>query len=237
MISGRREVCLLRKRFRSARIFSCITPQSPRSSSLDDSSVFSHHLPRRLQQIGAVLHRHESAAHDFRQPSLLPVCLLMAMIGSTKPSSERWRRSRITMSSTTSSSVPESMHTRPTVNRFALARAVASRSPAFRPIRARTSPPGPRWLRCCASCACFASCRYSPWTGTKKRGRTRFRHQPQLLRAAVPGNVDRRIHRAVDHVRAALGEMVDHPVDALFVSRNDARAQRHRVARLRSTDL
>jgi hypothetical protein len=40
MISGRRWVCLFRKRFRSVRIFSCITPQSPRSSAVEDSSVF-----------------------------------------------------------------------------------------------------------------------------------------------------------------------------------------------------
>src|ERR1700733_1305164 len=41
-----------------------------------------------------------------------PVCLLMTMIGTTTPSSDKWRRSRITTSSI-SSSDPESTMTRP----------------------------------------------------------------------------------------------------------------------------
>ena len=51
---------LFKNRFKSARIFSCITPQSPRSSAVEDSSVFSDHLPGFLQHVGAVFDRHES---------------------------------------------------------------------------------------------------------------------------------------------------------------------------------
>ena len=61
-------------------------------------------------------------------------------------------------------------------------------------------------------------------------------NQPQFFRAAVSGHVDRRIHGAVDHVRAALGEVVDHPVNGFFVSGNDARAEDHRVARAQPKD-
>ena len=59
-----------------------------------------------------------------------------------------------------------------------------------------------------------------------------IQHQPQLLRAAVAGDVDRRVHRAVDHVGAALRDVVDHPVDAFFVSGDDAGAQRDGIAGL-----
>ena len=59
-----------------------------------------------------------------------------------------------------------------------------------------------------------------------------IQHQPQLLRAAVTGNVDRRIHGAVDHVRAAPGDVIHHPVNGFFVAGNDARAERHHVAGL-----
>ena len=65
--------------------------------------------------------------------SMRPVCRLMAMIGSTMPSSERCRRSRITISCTTSSTEPESMQTRPTVTLPAL-RAPCWSIPACRPI-------------------------------------------------------------------------------------------------------
>src|SRR2546422_3965121 len=52
--------------------------------------------------------------------STRPVSLLMAIIGSTIPSSLRWRRSLIIKSSTTSVREPESIHTRPTFTRPAL---------------------------------------------------------------------------------------------------------------------
>ena len=53
-------------------------------------------------------------------PSARPVSLLMAMMGSTMPSSLMWRRSLMIRSSTTSVRDPESMQTRPTVTRPAL---------------------------------------------------------------------------------------------------------------------
>ncbi len=49
MMSGRRWVCLFKKRFKSVRIFSCITPQSPRSSAVDDSRVRATTAARVLQ--------------------------------------------------------------------------------------------------------------------------------------------------------------------------------------------
>ena len=59
-----------------------------------------------------------------------------------------------------------------------------------------------------------------------------IQHQPQLFHRPVSGNVQRRIHAAVHHVRAALREMVDHAEDRLLIARNDARTEHHRVARL-----
>ena len=51
------------------------------------------------------------------RPSQRPLCLLMAMMGSTMPSSLICRRSLMTRSSTTSVREPESIQTRPTLTR------------------------------------------------------------------------------------------------------------------------
>src|SRR5215469_17353301 len=71
-----------------------------------------------------------------------------------------------------------------------------------------------------------------PVNGHKIARPQQIEHQLQLLGAAMTGDVHRWIHRAVDYICAALGEMVDHPVDALFVSGYDARAEHDRVAAL-----
>src|ERR1017187_770914 len=54
--------------------------------------------------------------------------------------------------------------------------------------------------------------------------------QLHLLGAGVPGDVQRRAHRPVEHVGSAAGHMVDHAENGLLVARNDARAEHHRVA-------
>jgi len=88
-INGRFEVCLLRKRF-NRRDFFLITLQSVFSSWLDarrsaeSPSRAGRGFPRRFR-------RQEAARDDFRRyPPFFPVCLLMAMMGTTTPSSERW---------------------------------------------------------------------------------------------------------------------------------------------------
>ena len=57
-------------------------------------------------------------------------------------------------------------------------------------------------------------------------------NQLQLFRAGVPGDVHRRIHGSVNHVGAPPRDVIDHPVDRLLVTGNDARAQNDGVARL-----
>ena len=54
--------------------------------------------------------------------------------------------------------------------------------------------------------------------------------QLQFLFAGVPGDVQRRVHAAIYHVRATLGEVVQHPVDRLLIAGNDAGAEHDRVA-------
>ncbi len=71
----------------------------------------------------AVIVQQESAGNDFGLRAMRPVCLSMAMMGTTTPSSERWRRSRITDSSI-SSSEPESTQTAAGGNRVAAEGAV-----------------------------------------------------------------------------------------------------------------
>src|SRR6267143_745689 len=112
-ISGRLEVCLLMYRFRSTRIFSLMTPQSDFSSALDSSTVFI--MTSRAPAINSwPLSLMSPRVTISGCDSILPVCLSIAMIGTTMPSSERCLRSRITTSSI-SSSEPESTQTRPAV--------------------------------------------------------------------------------------------------------------------------
>ncbi len=82
-INGRFEVCLLRKRFKSWRIFSLITPQSVFSSCVDCSMVRTV-ICRACSMIScAFLGWQEAARHNFGRDSMCPVCLSMAMIGTT----------------------------------------------------------------------------------------------------------------------------------------------------------
>ncbi len=62
-------------------------------------------------------------------------------------------------------------------------------------------------------------------------GADQVQDQLQLFRAGVPGDVDGRVHRAVDHVGPAPREVIDHAIDRLLVAGNDARAENHGVAR------
>jgi len=62
----------------------------------------------------------EAAADEFRLAFDFAAQLINGEDGEDEPSSERWRRSRMTRSSTTSVAEPESMQTRPAVTcRFA----------------------------------------------------------------------------------------------------------------------
>ena len=202
MINGRRCVCLLRKRFRSVRIFSCITPQSPRSSAVEVFERPGDHAPRILQN-ARVSRRHETAAHNFRKPSLLPVCLLMAIIGSTNPSSERWRRSRMMMSSTTSSSEPGIDADASNSDLFAAPRATLidfegiagfEHEGIFQACEAQM-------LRQCGVPRQLAILAVNRDEVARP---DQIQNQLQFFFAGVAGDVDRRLHGAVDQIGAAL---------------------------------
>src|SRR5260370_6438905 len=94
-ISGRLEVCLLMYRLRSTRIFSLMTPQSDFSSALDSSTVFM--ITTRAPAISScplslINPRLTISGCD----SIFPLCLSIAMICTTMPSSETCLRSRTT---------------------------------------------------------------------------------------------------------------------------------------------
>ena len=123
------------------------------------------------------------------------------------------------------------MHTRPTVTFSPLrapSRSISSVSPDFqneRFLQARIAQVLAR-ARVLGHLPVFAVNRQ------EKARPHQVQYQPQLFRAAVSGDVDRRIHGAVNHVRAAFREVVDHPVNRLFIARNNACAQSHGVAGL-----
>ena len=81
----------------------------------------------------------------------------------------------------------------------------------------------------CASRACAASIRYSPWIGITAFGPDQAEQGPKLLRACMPGDVDGGV-LLVQHLCAAPGQPVDRVVDAQLVPGNGARRDDHRVA-------
>ena len=88
---------------------------------------------------------------------------------------------------------------------LALARAAVGRISSVWPVSRMNVSSSPECRRCCASCACFASCRYSPWIGMKYFGRTRLSISFSSSALACPETCTGGFMRAVDHVRAALG--------------------------------
>ena len=210
MISGRRGVSLLKKRFRSARIFSCITPQSVRSSCARRFERPRHHLARRLQQVRAVFKRHEPAAHDLGQR--------FALAGVLVDGDDRQHEAVFgQMPAVANDDVLHHFVDGAGIDAhaadrdlLAFARAVADRLPASRPFPARRFLRDPRSRRCWASAGVPGQLPVFAVNRNEVARAHQVQHQLQLFGAAVAGNVHRRIHGAVDHVRAALGEVIDH---------------------------
>ena len=72
----------------------------------------------------------------------------------------------------------------------------------------------------------------------EKFGPQQVDHQPELFLAAVPAHVNQTGGTiVVDHVGFTPAQMIDHPVNTLFISWDDARAEHHRVAALDSRVL
>ena len=61
-------------------------------------------------------------------------------------------------------------------------------------------------------------------------GPHQIQHQAQFFHRTVSGDVQRRVHTAVHHIRATLRQVVNHAEDALLITWNDARTQHHGVA-------
>ena len=78
--------------------------------------------------------------------------------------------------------------------------------------------------------ACWANMRYSPWTGTRYRGRTSRIISTSSSRLAWPGDVDAR-RPAVQHVAAAAEQVADHAGDRPLVAGDRPRREDHGVAR------
>ena len=161
-------------------------------------------------------------------PSSAPVCLLMATTGTTRPSSERCRRSRSTSSATSPVSVP-SIRIRPTApsRPCALRARRTGAGRRFRPgehFRARLAPRehargDPGVLR---ELAVFAVNRHEVARLDERQ------HQLQLFLAAVAGHVH--VFDAFVHdLRAAPRDVIHHAADRLFVSRDRAGREHDRV--------
>src|ERR1017187_3065713 len=131
------------------------------------------------------------------------------MIGSTMPSSDSRRRSRITMSCTTSSTEPESMHTCPTVTLPAL------RAPWW--SNSRTSPyvhdeglfqTGEAQVL--GQLGVLGKLPELPVNGHEVARPHQVQYQLHLFHATVSGDMEGRIHAAVQDVGAAARHVVDH---------------------------
>src|SRR5258708_3027015 len=194
-INGLFDVCLLIYLFKSTQIFSLITDQSPPSSTFEFStlpptqspaffSLLTHQppLPPRSESSPfRATHPPPPASISFPfslinprvtisgADSTLPVCLSIAIIGITTPSSDKCFRSRTTISSI-SSSEPESTSTRPAGTGSRRNAPSSVNSTPFPSSTSKISPlTTPNW---CASAACRNKCRYSPCTGIKYFGFT-----------------------------------------------------------------
>src|ERR1700719_1344379 len=167
-INGRFEVCLLIYLFKSTRIFSLITDQSARSSRLDISTVRATHsrAPASISFPFSLINPRVTISGA---DSTRPVCLSIAIIGITTPSSDRCFRSRTTISSI-SSSEPQSPSARPADTGSRRNAPSSVNSTHFPSSSSIISPlTTPNW---CASAACRNKCRYSPCTGIKYFGFT-----------------------------------------------------------------
>ena len=80
--------------------------------------------------------------------------------------------------------------------------------------------------------ACLCRCLYSPCTGMKNLGLVSAMHQLQLLLAGVAGDVHL-VHLFIDHLRAQLHQLVDHPADSLLVAGDGVRGDDDKVVRRR----
>ena len=152
---------------------------------------FDDHFARSVHHFLAVIRRQNPRVTISGADSMRPVCLSMAMMGTTTPSSARCRRSRITTSSI-SSSEPESTQHASRRHRFAPERPGRGELDRLAILQQDTSPE--TTPICCASAACRKSCRYSPCKRNKIFRPHQVDQQLLFFLARVAGNVNRRRH-------------------------------------------